>query len=402
MRVFPIRTYTAAPALASRIACTSLAPDLHSLAQDEKSYLRVVKPQLTEPGLRQGSTEFMEASLQNFQLLLKKNALQPQENACWLYVQELADGRRFEGWIIGISALDYEEGKIRKHENTIREKENRLSRHIRLLGSVAEPVLLAASLPDSLSRLAEETKLKDNYLDFKDPVGRRHVLWKLSSEKAITQIQQDFAAIPRLYIADGHHRSAATCLCIRDSGLNPESNGVMALVLDKKSLSIKSFHRIIQVQAPAWKLEETCRMRNWEISRIKEEPSGISPGSILALSSEGGFLLEPGRNKQKSGLAAQLDVARLESELFPALFGIENSRIDSRISFLRGDVSYRKLQEMLVEGKAGWIFIVAANTMDDIEKVADAGEVMPPKSTWVEPKLMTGMLVMQLPGLKTD
>jgi uncharacterized protein (DUF1015 family) len=95
--------------------------------------------------------------------------------------------------------------------------------------------------------------------------------------------------------------------------------------------------------------------------------------------------------------AASLDVARLETEIFPALFGIENSRVDSRISFLRGDTQPEVLNELLNEGKVGWIFEVAPNTMEQIEKVADAGLVMPPKSTWVEPKLMTGMMVMRYP-----
>ena len=396
MKVFPISAYTPVPALAGRIACTSLAPNLSDLARDPESYLNVVKPQLNEPGLRQGSIEFMEASYGHFQALIQRNSLQQQESACWLYLQELPDGNRFEGWILGISALDYEEGKIRRHENTIREKESRLSQHIRLLGSVAEPVLLAASLPESLARLAREIKKAPAHLDFMDPVGRRHVLWMLSSEEAIRQIREDFAGIPRLYIADGHHRSAATCLCIREAGLNPEKNGVMALVLDKRSLSIKSFHRVIHAQAPAWKLEETCRVRGWEFSRQAEPSKEIGAGTIVALSEEGRFLLKPGPVREGSDYASSLDVARLEAELFPALFGIENSRIDSRISFLRGDVPQNQLEEILTEGHAGWIFMISANSMDDIEKVADAGEVMPPKSTWVEPKLMTGMLIMRL------
>jgi uncharacterized protein (DUF1015 family) len=169
----------------------------------------------------------------------------------------------------------------------------------------------------------------------------------------------------------------------------------MALVLDKSNLQIKSFHRLIHIQAPAWKLEETCRIKGWETSRLSDGMIRPEKGTIIAYSQEGIYQLRPLLTDKVRNEATELDVARLEDEIFPALFGIENSRVDSRISFLRGDTPEITLQQLLKEGKAGWIFEGAANNMDDIEKVADAGLVMPPKSTWVEPKLMTGMLVMR-------
>jgi uncharacterized protein (DUF1015 family) len=182
---------------------------------------------------------------------------------------------------------------------------------------------------------------------------------------------------------------------LKDAGYPAENYGIMALVLDKKDLMIKSFHRLVQVQAPAWKLEETCRIMNWKMNRLQAMPLNQERGKLLAISKEGIYQLEPSEKSKPESHAAGLDVGRLESEIFPALFGIENSRVDSRISFVRGDRNLDELQPLLEEGKAGWIFMVCANSMDDIEKVADAGEVMPPKSTWVEPKLMTGMLVMR-------
>ena len=395
MRVFPILTYTPAPGMAAKVACTTQAPDLPAIASQPESYLRVVKPQLLEEGLRPGTAEFMELSARNFSELIQQGFLVTRDAAVWLYRQELPDGTCFEGWVLGISALDYEEGKIKRHENTIRDKEARLSRHIGLLHSVAEPVLLAGGLPETLVQLAGELKSSKEEMDFEDAIGRRHQLWAMTDLAGIDFIRREFSRIDALYIADGHHRSAATCLHIRNAALNPETHGIMALVMDKKMLQIKSFHRLIQADAPAWKMEEVCRIKNWRMERLGLLPDKPAKGEILALSAEGVFRLMPDQSRQPDSEAGKLDVARLESDVLPALFGIENSRVDSRISFLRGDTGSEILQEMLRTGKAGWIFLVAANEMEDIEKVADAGEVMPPKSTWVEPKLMTGMLVMR-------
>jgi uncharacterized protein (DUF1015 family) len=395
MRVFPILTYTPAPGMEGLVACTTQAANLQELVQQPQSYLRVVKPQLLEEGLRPGTPEFLELSVRHFNALIQQGFLVSREEAVWLYRQELPDGSSFEGWVLGISALDYENGKIKRHENTIRDKEARLAQHIGLLHSVAEPVLLAGSLPEVLNQLAVKLKSSAETIDFVDAIGRKHSLWAIEDMVELNTIRQEFSRADALYIADGHHRSAATCLHIRHAGLNPETNGIMALVLDKKMLQIKSFHRIIQAEAPVWKMEEVCRNKNWQMERLNQIPEKLTKGSILALSVEGIFRLIPEQSLQPNSVAGNLDVARLESDVFPALFGIENSRIDSRISFLRGDTKPGILLEMLQSGKAGWIFMVAANEMEDIEMVADAGEVMPPKSTWIEPKLMTGMLVMR-------
>lgn len=395
MRVFPILTYTPTPEKAANLACTTQAVNLPELAQHPDSYLRVVKPQFIREELKPGTDEFLEASVENFRKLISSQALEEKEAAFWYYQQITPDGEHFKGWITGIAAKDYEEGKIKKHENTIRDKEARLARHIGELQSVAEPVLLAGSLPVNIRNLGDMVMKRTPDIQFEDPVHRKHSLWSVREEEAQMEIKKSFAAIPALYIADGHHRTAATCLHILNSRLDAHKNGIMALVMDKNDLNIKSFHRIIHVQAPVWKLEETCRIMGWTVNKIGEEAGLTVSKSIKAYSKEGTFEIIPGKPNRNLDVAARLDVARLESEIFPSLFGIENSRIDSRISFLRGDTPKEVLTKMLDDGKTGWIFTMPACSMDEVEKVADAGLVMPPKSTWIEPKLMTGMLIMR-------
>jgi uncharacterized protein (DUF1015 family) len=395
MRVFPFSAYVPPSERAGNLACTMQAPDLIQLAKHPDSYLRVVKPQFIDAELRPGTNEFLQASSHNFKQLITSQALIKREPAFWYYKQSNPDGRQFEGWVVGISAKDYEEGKIKKHENTIRDKEARLARHIAELQSVAEPVLLAGSMPPELRELAEIILGKNPDVHFRDPINRSHSLWEIREDDFLKRIEHNFGNIPALYIADGHHRSAATCLHIRNSRLDPLKNGVMALVMDKKDLNIKSFHRVIHVEAPVWNLEETCRIMGWEVMKLPEKGTNSDKNGIKAFSKEGSYLLHPGKSINQLDVAASLDVARLEQEIFPSLFGIENSRIDSRISFLRGDTQEDVLLQMLEDGKIGWIFAIPANSMDDVEQVADAGLVMPPKSTWVEPKLMTGMLIMR-------
>ncbi len=395
MRVFPISTYAPPSERAGNVAYSPQGTDLSRLVKHPDSYLRVLKPRLLQPELKAGTEEYLQTSLGNFRQLLSGEVLISHGPAFWFYEQKSPEGKRFTGWIAGISAKDYEDGKIKKHENTLHDKEAALAAHIGILHSVAEPVLLSGKLPENLREASASMVHSEPDIHFIDSGGKMHSLWEVRDDAICREIREGFGAIPALYIADGHHRTAATCLYIRNSGLDPAKNGIMALIMDEDELIIKSFHRIIHEDAPAQKLEETCRTMGWEFRKLSDKALPEEQNAIRAFSKEGSFLLRPGNPAKMPDAASALDVARLEDEIFPSLFGIQNSRIDSRISFLRGDTPDETLSQMVANAGKGWIFAVPPNSMADIRRVADEGLVMPPKSTWVEPKLMSGMLIMR-------
>ena len=395
MRVFPPALYCPPADRAEWVCYSSQLPDADKRMHHPDSYARVEKVHFLEPGLRLGTDEFLERSASHLQELLKSGAIRKEAPAYGLYRQTLPDGTCFDGWLLGISILDYEENRIRKHENTLRETETRLARNIGYLGAVSEPVLLAARLQPELKDLKAVLMASPSRLDFSDTLGRRHQFWQTQNPALARVLEKELRDLGAVYIADGHHRSAATCRHIRDAGLDPLKHGILALLMDQNDLKIKSFHRLITLDAPSEDLEKVCQAKGWKLEPSGELLGQPPQGEVWAMSREGFFRLIVPSVRQENPAEA-LDVARLEKEIFPGFFGIENSREDARISFLRGDTPIADLHKLLEDGSTAWIFQVAPNRMDEVNQVADAGLVMPPKSTWIEPKLLNGMLVMRV------
>lgn len=395
MRVFPPALYCPPADRAEWVCYSSQLPDADKRMHHPDSYARVEKVHFLEPGLRLGSDDFLERSAFHQKELLLSGAIRKEEPAYGLYRQTLSDGTCFNGWLMGISILDYEEGRIRKHENTLKETETRLARNIAYLGSVSEPVLLAARLQPELKNLQSVMMANPARFDFTDSLGRRHQFWQMQNSALARVLEKELRDLGAVYIADGHHRSAATCRQVRDAGLDPLRHGILALLLDEEDLKIKSFHRLITLDLPSEELEKVCLAQGWKLERTSVLLGEPPPGQVWAMSREGFFRLHL-PPVQKQNPAEALDVARLEKEIFPGFFGIENSREDPRISFLRGDTPITDLHKLLDDGSTSWIFQVAPNRMEEIREVADAGLVMPPKSTWIEPKLLNGMLVMRV------
>lgn len=361
---------------------------------NEFSYIRVVKPQYLQPEIEQGSPAFYQASLSNLANLLSNHCLEVFENGIYFYKQTHHSGKILSGWIVGIDADDYQNGKIKKHENTLKAKEGRLVEHIRQLKSMAEPVLLSQNLPEDILELSQQVQETSPLFSVSDEFDNHHTLWFISDSSIIERIQSDFNQIDSLYIADGHHRVAASSTFILEEFGHNSGKGFMALIMDDRDLLIKPFYRLIKHNQPL-NFEAFLKVAGYHYRDGSDIHTyeDLNKHEVLVISEKEKWVIQLNSPENQLNAVEKLDVSVIERDIFSPVFGIENTSNDNRVSFMRGDTSIDFIKDQMKDGKFQFAFLFKSNTMQEIKDVADQGLIMPPKSTFVEPKLLTGMVI---------
>jgi uncharacterized protein (DUF1015 family) len=399
MRVFPISTLLPEKNRAQRVASLGsgkLSADvLQSKAQAlEDSYLRVVKPQFVDASLISETQEFYDKSRQNLIHLIKTGCLKTHPKNMFLYEQHHHSGIKLSGWIIGVDAEDYINGKIKKHENTLTSKENRLVRHIAALESMAEPVLLSQKLPDTLKLLAEEIIQSEADLQVSDELYNIHRVWKLRTDEDIKTVQDAFENVDSLYIADGHHRCAASSRYLIERYGSNSGKGIMALVMDDEDLLVKPFYRMLSNIDPKvlWDFLDSQKIHHWEVAHSLNYED-LKKGQILCITRDIRCVIEISPQMQGESALSQLDVRVLETEILRKTFDLKDSSNEDRLSFMRGDTPLDSIAQKLFNKEIDIAFLFAPNSMSEIRMVADQGDTMPAKSTFIEPKIPTGLII---------
>jgi uncharacterized protein (DUF1015 family) len=399
MRIFPISTLTPEPQEASVIASLGsgkLNMELleSKATKNEFSYLRVVKPQFIQKHILPDTEEFYTQSKLNFDALLLNNKLIAQKNGIFYYQQIHHSGPKIGGWILGIDAEDYLDGNIKKHENTITDKENRLMRHIAALESMAEPVLLTQKLSKNLHELAGIITQKIPFVQIADEYHNLHQIWRLQDPQDIELVIKEFLNISSLYIADGHHRCAASSRYLLEKYGNRSGKGIMSLVVDEDSLLIKPFYRLIKNIDPKmfWDYLVTLNMVHEEVS-LPIQYQDLNKGQFLCISTDRICKITiPDHLKGHTALH-KLDVKIVESQILNPIYNVSDSATDNRLSFLRGDTSMDQVISHMKNNQIELAFLFAPNSMKEVKDVADENSIMPPKSTFVEPKIPTGLII---------
>jgi uncharacterized protein (DUF1015 family) len=357
-----------------------------------ESYIRVVKPQYLDEAIEQGTDLFYTTSLNNYNQLIENHILEPKDYAFYYYNQKHHSGVDLSGWIVGVDAYNYLEGSVKKHENTLIGKENRLIEHIRVLESMGEPVLLSQKLPQELKSIAKEIS-KNILSEITDEYNNIHQLWQVTDIETIHKVIAIFNQFDSLYIADGHHRVASASRYLIENKPLESEKGFMALVMDEDDLLINSFYRLLH-NVDESKLIDFLNHHKISFSLI-ESPIEVqlTQGNVLCMSNDFSLIIHLDLPHDTLDAKEKLDVSRIEHLIFKELFKINDTSNDSRISFLRGDNSVNSVLSQLNNKEISLAFQFAPNTMQEIKDVADAGLIMPPKSTFIEPKLLTGMLI---------
>lgn len=363
------------------------------------SFLHVSRPEIDLPdGTPIYSDEVYAQAAENFATLKKKCPLQLEETPS-LYLYRLVMGQHEQIGVVTCCSVDeYDRDLIRKHERTRRDKEDDRTRHILVLRAQTGPVFLTYRAQQKIDGLVAEA-LRNNppLYDFRANDNIHHTIWRVPDYDPLVQA---FAQVPNLYIADGHHRAASASRArreLKDTGFsfigNEEYNFFQCVLFPDNQLQILPYNRVVKDLNGMSHDDFLARVRKSFAVADGALPSPKQPGNwSMYLDGRWYGLTLRADVERPAGAVESLDVSVLQDRLLDPILGIKDVRTDKRIDFVGGIRGTAELEKLVNEGKAAVAFSLYATSIDDLLKVSDAAEIMPPKSTWFEPKLRDGLL----------
>jgi uncharacterized protein (DUF1015 family) len=400
--LFPFRALRPAEESASRVAAVpydvvSTDEARALVAGNPVSFLRVTRAEVDLPSATNPYDEKVyEQALQNFEAL-KREAPMLLEPDASLYVYRLRMGRHEQIGVAGCFSLDeYEQGTIKKHEHTRKDKEDDRTRHILGLRAQTGIVFLTYRASADVDRVVDQIVSEKPLYDFVASDGVAHTVWRVCSEASARALVNAFATIPVLYIADGHHRAASAWRAARelnDARPGAESRRFVAVAFPDAQVQILPYNRVVRDLAGM-----TAETFLQTMARRLEVESGAAPtpsksGTVSMYVSGRWYSLRLPIGGASGAPADRLDVAVLDREVLKPVLGIADVRTDKRIDFVGGARGTAELERRVDAGQAAIAFSFCPVSIDDLLAIADSGGIMPPKSTWFEPKLRDGLLV---------
>lgn len=356
------------------------------------SFFHVSKPEVDLPrGISQYAPEVYARGAENFRKLISQGAL-VQDDRPNFYLYRQIMGRHSQTGIVAVASCDeYLRGIIKKHELTRPDKEDDRVRHIETLNSQTGPVFLACRSDELDEFMAVKISGKPA-VDFTAKDGVRHTSWNISDPDDLRFISETFEKIPQLYIADGHHRSAAAGRVFRSRNGAGGSGWFLSVIFPHQQLQILPYNRVLKdlnSHSPEQLLKKlesvfTISKGGSPSPKQKHELGFYFQGKWQTLTFQPKFL-------QTANPLERLDVELLQKHVLAPVFGIEDPRTSNRIQFVGGIRGTAELEKLVNSGAAACAFSMYPTSMEDLMTVADAGEIMPPKSTWFEPKLRDAM-----------
>ena len=373
------------------------------------SFLHVDKAEIDlDPAIDLYDTRVYEKARDNMNRMIAEGVFLQDDKPCLYIYRQIMDGRAQIG-IVGCASIDdYMNNAIRKHELTRADKEQDRINHVDYCDANTGPIFLTYRARDALNVLvAGVMDSKAPVYDFVSDDGISHTVWVIDDAKTITAIEQEFAAIDNLYIADGHHRSASA---VRVGGMrrqaNPQYTGAeefnffLSVVFPDDHLYIMDYNRIVKdlnglsKEAFLEKVGACFTVTEHTAPGVLKPEKKHTYGMYL----DGKWmLLEAKEGTFDAGdPVAQLDVSILQNNLLHPILGIGDPRTDKRIDFVGGIRGLQALADRVDNGSMAVAFSMYPTTMKDLMDIADVGAIMPPKSTWFEPKLRSGLFIHKL------
>ncbi|MDY5543874.1 MAG: DUF1015 domain-containing protein [Bacteroidaceae bacterium] len=375
---------------------------------NEKSLYHIIKPEIDFPvGTSEYDARVYERAAENFAKFQREGWLvQDADDHYYVYAQTM-NGHTQYGIVVGAAVDDYMNGVILKHELTRRDKEEDRMKHVRVCDANIEPVFLAYPDDDVLDAVVARYTLQEPEYDFIAPVdGFRHQFWIIDKEEDISAVTERFALMPHLYIADGHHRTAAAALVGAEKAkANPahtgteEYNYLMAVCFPASQLTILDYNRVVKDlngHSPAEFL--TLLEKDFVVSPQGTEPYRPARLHEFSLYLKGewySLMLKPGLVDETDPIES-LDVSISSKRILDEILGIKDLRSDKRIDFVGGLRGLSELKRRVDSGEMQMALALYPVSMQQIIRIADSGNIMPPKATWFEPKLRSGLVVHKL------
>lgn len=399
-------------ALAARVAAPPYdvlnREEAFEMAQgNEFSFLRINKPEIdVDPSIDVYDPRVYERGAHNLQKFIEQGIMQRDAQNCFYVYKQVMGKHSQVGLVAAASVAAYEQDLIKKHEFTRPDKEDDRVNHINTLGAQVGPVFLTyRAKPEIDALIGGVTATKPDY-DFVADDGNQHVLWVVSDQAVVAKIQQAFDKVDCLYVADGHHRSAAAQR-VKDlrKNANPKHTGeetynfFSTVIFPDNQMQILDYNRVVK-DLNGLSVDEFLAKIQTSFKVSKSSTGAVKPAherQFTMFLEEQWYVLDAIEGLwDESDPVGSLDMSILQKSLFQPLLGIEDQRRDKRIDFVGGIRGLGALEKRVRSGECKVAFAIYPTSIKSLMAIADAGEVMPPKSTWFEPKLKSGLFVHML------
>lgn len=372
-----------------------------------KSLYHIIKPEIDfEPGKDEHAPEVYDKAVENFHAFQDNGWLVPDDKEHYYIYAQTMNGRTQYGFVVAANVDDYMQGRIKKHELTRRDKEEDRMKHVRINNANVEPVFFAFPDNEELERIIKDVTASVPEYDFVSEDGFGHHFWVIDDNAVINRITELFAAIPSLYIADGHHRTAAAALVGNEKAQNnpnhrgdEEYNYFLAVAFPASHLKIIDYNRVVKDLNGLTSEDFLKALDKDFIVETRGEweyrPDRLHNFSMYLDGTWYSLTAREGRYDDNDPIG-KLDVTVSSNLILRDILGITDLRTDKRIDFVGGIRGLGELKRRVDSGEMKVALALYPVTMDQLMAIADTGNIMPPKTTWFEPKLRSGLVIHKL------
>ena len=374
---------------------------------NEKSLYHIIRPEIDfAPGTDEHDPKVYEKAAENFKKFQDRGWLVQDKKPCYYIYAQTMDGRTQYGFVVAANVADYLEGRIKKHELTRRDKEEDRMKHVRVNKANIEPVFFTFPDNDELEAILKRVTAAKPEYDFTSDDGFGHTFWVIDDDETIAAVSRIFSEIPNMYIADGHHRSAAAALVGKEmADANPnhtgeeEYNFFLAVCFPASHLNVIDYNRLVRdlnghSDSEFLKLLEKDFVVEDKGTTIYR-PQRLHNFSMYLGGHWYSLTAREGTYNAADPIGV-LDVTISSNLILHDLLGITDLRSDKRIDFVGGIRGLGELQRRVDNGEMRMALALYPVTMQQIIDIADTGNIMPPKTTWFEPKLRSGLVIHKL------
>jgi len=409
--ILPFKAVRPQPQLASQVAALPYDVMTREEAQtavagNAMSFMHVEKSEIDVPEQTQSNDNMIyETAKRNFASMREKGILLQDKSPCFYVYRQQMGGQAQTGIVGLMSAIEYDAGKIKKHELTRKDKEEDRINHVSTVNAQTGPVFISYRERQNLSKIVDKITVGKPEYDFTADDGVGHTAWVIADAKQIEEIKKEFQQVDALYIADGHHRAAAAAAVARkrrsqdkQSGSANEYESVLAVLFPDTQLRVMDYNRAVKDfngLSPDQYLEKISSCFTVSKNFTARSPQNLHDFGMYLGGQWYKITIKKGMYNESDPVAS-LDAAILQEHLLDPVLGIKDPRVDDRIKFIGGIRGMDELEKMVNKDGFAVAFSLYPTTMEQIINVADAGAIMPPKSTWFEPKLRSGMFVHEI------
>ncbi len=404
----PFKAFRPQPLFAARVAAKPydvLNSDeaRAEAAGDPLSFLHVGKPEIDLPAdVHLYDERVYQKGKENLDRMIRDGVLiEEKVPAFYVYAQTM--GQHTQYGIVGCAAVaEYLNNTIKKHELTRKDKEDDRTKHVKVTNAHSGPIFLTYRAEPAIDAIVTRVIAGKAEYDFVAPDGIRHQLWVIPDAATVKAIQEAFAKVPALYVADGHHRSAAAARVGKDlADANPhhrgdeEYNFFLAVLFPAPQLRIMDYNRVVKDLNGRTReqfLAEIGKLFTVKPASAQHRPTAKGEFGMY-MNGQWYILTAPASLTAVADPVERLDVSILQKHLLSPVLGIDDPRTSKRIDFVGGIRGLGELEKRVNSGEMAVAFAMFPTSIDELLAIADAGQIMPPKSTWFEPKLRDGVVV---------